>query len=779
MVAGPPGAQALIPALGFASPWLLLGLGLAAVPIIIHLLFRRPYREVPWAATRFLLAAAKKHSKRLRLEQLLLLLVRVAVLVLVAIALARPYFGSPRAVVGPEPPRHRIIVLDASYSMGHEVAGQSSFALAKEAIDEVTDAARPGDAFHVVQMSDVGPQLIIGRPAFQASQVAETIDELQLTFGSADPLSTLREVLPLLKQAPELRRKEVLIFSDFQRADWRPSGERTSQLRELLDEIGGKATVRLFDAGRTPASNSAVVSLDVEGPLIRTGSTTRITAAIRSAGDEPGRREKLELRIDGRTIATESVELRSNENATVAFSHVFADAGPHGIEVRLSSDAVSADDARFLGVIARDRLQVLLVNGRPAGRAEETSTFYASQALAPLSDSSQPESSDFEPTVIDEGRLMDQDLAGYDTIFLSNVGVITDREAERLRAFAANGGGIVISLGNNVQPAGYNRLLANAGKSALLPIRFTERVGDPVRPQDAFGFDTSDLTHPIVESFAGNPGTGLDTDFALAYMRADPAEAGAVDIPLRFDNGDPAIVTASLDAGRIVLVTTSVDTTWAGPWPQTGRSFLPLMHEIVRFAATGQPPGTAVEVGTPLVWTLNDRVAGLTALVTGPRDLSQTVPATVGENGLRVEFDSTTQPGLYEIAIGPPIARKEILAVNVSPEEGDLTFLDEQERMALISGAKPFILGAEGVEAAAATPDWSVSRWLLAAAFGLLLAEQVLAWRFAWGLIALFAVAAALLCRWAWLVDPYLGAAAAVVLIIALGVAVDRVRREK
>jgi hypothetical protein len=285
--------------------------------------------------------------------------------------------------------------------------------------------------------------------------------------------------------------------------------------------------------------------------------------------------------------------------------------------------------------------------------------------------------------------------------------------------------------------------------------------------------------HPIVEPFAGNPGTGLDADFVLAYMRVEPTEAGAVNVPLRFDDGDPAIIAASLGAGRVVVVTTSVDTTWAGPWPQTGRSFLPLMHEAVRFAATGEPAGRDVEVGAPLVWALNDRVAGLSALVTGPGDISATVPATVGESGLKVEFDATSRPGLYELSLGAPIDRQEIFAVNVDPEEGDLAFLSEQERMALVSGAKPFILGAEGIAAASATPDWSVSRWLLAAAFGLLLAEQVLAWRFAWGLIALSAVAAALIVRWAWLIDPYLGTAAAVISIIALGVGIDRVRRER
>nr|MDQ3330604.1 BatA domain-containing protein [Planctomycetota bacterium] len=295
----------MIPAFGFASPWLLLGLGLAAVPVIIHLLFRRPYRDVPWAATRFLLAATKKHAKRLRLEQLLLLLVRIAVLLLVALALARPYFGSPQAAAGPDPPRHRIIVIDASYSMGHELAGQSSFDLARQAVREVTDAARPGDAFHVVRMSDLGPRVVIGRTAYQASQVAETIDDLQLSFGTADPLAALREIPALLKQAPELTRKEVVILSDFQRPDWRPAGDRADELRKLLDTIGEKATVRLFDAGRTPTSNAGVVALDVEGSLVKMGVTSRLTALIRQYGDAEPRRERVELHVDGRLVTTE------------------------------------------------------------------------------------------------------------------------------------------------------------------------------------------------------------------------------------------------------------------------------------------------------------------------------------------------------------------------------------------------------------------------------------------------------------------------------------------
>src|SRR5436309_13210065 len=63
----------LIWALGFANAALLYGLAAASVPIIIHLLNRRKYREVTWAALRFLLAAIRKNPRRIRIEQLILL----------------------------------------------------------------------------------------------------------------------------------------------------------------------------------------------------------------------------------------------------------------------------------------------------------------------------------------------------------------------------------------------------------------------------------------------------------------------------------------------------------------------------------------------------------------------------------------------------------------------------------------------------------------------------------------------------------------------------------
>src|SRR5438270_13879224 len=75
--------------LAFLNLWgtVIVGAAAVAVPIIIHLLNRRRFRVVVWAAMRFLLNAQKQNTRRLRLEQFLLL-PRRAVVLLVVLAMA-------------------------------------------------------------------------------------------------------------------------------------------------------------------------------------------------------------------------------------------------------------------------------------------------------------------------------------------------------------------------------------------------------------------------------------------------------------------------------------------------------------------------------------------------------------------------------------------------------------------------------------------------------------------------------------------------------------------
>src|SRR3990172_11702778 len=81
------------------------------IPVLIHLLNRRRFRRIPWAAMSFLLAANRRSAKRVRLQQLLLMLARIGVIVLLGLAVARPYMPASALVPGASSPFHPIILL--------------------------------------------------------------------------------------------------------------------------------------------------------------------------------------------------------------------------------------------------------------------------------------------------------------------------------------------------------------------------------------------------------------------------------------------------------------------------------------------------------------------------------------------------------------------------------------------------------------------------------------------------------------------------------------------
>src|SRR5579883_2197521 len=148
--------------------------GAAAIPVVIHLLNRNRYRVVTWAAMRFLLAAQRKNTRRMRLEQILLLAVRCLIVLLLVAAMAsvtawaeslwhrvNPEGGV--AVTAGGTRRHKILVIDGSFSMGqrpgHHAGGQagqaeeaSCFEQARALAARVARESPGGDGFSVVLM---------------------------------------------------------------------------------------------------------------------------------------------------------------------------------------------------------------------------------------------------------------------------------------------------------------------------------------------------------------------------------------------------------------------------------------------------------------------------------------------------------------------------------------------------------------------------------------------------------------------------------------------------
>ena len=745
-------------AFGFESPALLWGLALGATPIIIHFLSKRKYRETNWAAMRFLLEAVRKNSRRLRIEHIVLLAVRTLILLLVCLALAEPLIKELGAFFRPRQPAHKIIVIDASASMGLFAREESLFERAQETGRAIVEQARQGDVFNLVRLSNIPPSVIVPEPAYETSKVIDEIAQMQLPDGRGELLACLEKVDDLLKLEPGVPRKEVYIISDFQRTTWSAASTfEVARIKALLKKIDETGSLVLVDVGQSDAANVAVTALESLDAFVTTARPARFKATLRNFGPERVTGRLLELLVDDKLVEQRAVDLHTGGEAVENFSIPLAYGGERRLMVRLQKDALPVDDQRWLVVPVKERIRCLCVNGGNAGRVPGQATDYLELALAPAVAASGrpstappavplgaggPDRSQIEPTVIGEGELQGFELSTYDCVFFCNVKMFTEREAQVIEAFLKGGGGVVWCLGDQVSSENYNQVLYRQGAGPL-PARLGDRQGDAQRRDDAYAFDPGDFSHPLLSAFQGNPDAGLETTLSYAYVRVSlPAPGnptqGDSHVALAFDSGDPAIVERPFGRGKSILVATSVDERW-GTWP-LWPSFLPLVHEIVQYSVAGRWGDRQRLVGDALSEIFPGTAADVAAAVIRPNGETSSARVVREETCSRFAFENTSESGIYEVTFAHPVSRSELFAVNVDPRESNLAKYGQEELAEeLLTGLEfSYLTSWPGEESApeesSSAEHGGLARWILYVILYLMFVEQMLAWDFHKGL---------------------------------------------
>lgn len=725
----------------FANPLMLWGLAGASLPILIHLLNRRKFREERWAAMRFLLAAIRKNQKRVRIEQWLLLAIRTAIILLVALAMAKPFlqaFGVVDMLRGQR--RHWVLVLDGSMSMDYRVTGTPRFDQAKDIARRLVKDARQGDALSLVLMADP-PRAIIGAPAFNKDAVLSEINAVALPHGGTDLSATFAKVDEVLA-ASTIPRKEVIFLTDLQAASWkRPGSDSGESLKKAVAKLDARqAHSQVIDLGAAGGKNRAIVDMALDPPLVTTHTPVVVRATIKNFGRESTGDFVAKLAIGGAIADERPVRLGAGESETIAFRPSrFPNAGIATVEVTLPDDDLRVDDARRAVVNVREAIEVLIVDGDPKGEAMRSESDFLVQALSPEPDGSAQADPDEAPSairtkVVPEAQIARQDLAAYDAVVLCNVGSLSDAEAAALDGYLKQGGGLVVFDGDQVQPDNYNRVLYRDGKG-ILPAQVGAVVGDPNKPDAFFTFDALKFKHPIVSEYDGQPPSvqsSLTNVKTFRFHRLKVPKDSDATVALAFDNGDPAVVEAPRHRGRVVQVATSADREWTS-WP-LHLSFPPVMEQVVLLAASGKFQERNVRVGQPLAQAFppNDAGAEVAVQKPGGGPVGTTRLKAAGDIS-QLTFEDTDRSGVYSVEVGPPVTQKTAFSANPDPIESDPTKLDQGGLKDAVRGWK-FVYDSDwrGLDKSTASVGQrgEMHRPLLWAVLTLLIVESVLAWKF-------------------------------------------------
>ena len=357
----------------FESPLIAAALagGAVAVPVIIHLLNRRRFKIVTWAAMRFLLAAQRKNTRRMRLEQLLLLAVRCLTVLLLVAAMASvtPWAEAVWHRINPEggiavsasgARRYKVLVVDGSFSMAQRpgrradaAAGQaeesSCFEKARALAARIVRESPGGDGFSVVLMA-APPRRLVPEPSEDSRKVATEIEALKLPHGNADLAATLSAVESLLQAAPgKFSDKEVYFLTDLQQATW--VARQPAAVAGMLQKIQTRARTVLVDVGRDGVNNLAVTGLTLDEDIATPGRTTTIVASLQNFGNETRESVRVNLLVGKAHLAASDppFEMRSvqevivraerGQQVPVAFSYRFPSDGEYLLQVQAEGDA--------------------------------------------------------------------------------------------------------------------------------------------------------------------------------------------------------------------------------------------------------------------------------------------------------------------------------------------------------------------------------------------------------------------------------------------------------
>lgn len=740
--------------------------GLAAVlsPVIIHLLNRRRFRIVDWAAMDFLLDADKKNRRRVRMENLILLLLRCLAVLLLGLLLARPFLPSQLAgLLGQSQDFQRVVLLDDSLSQQVAIGNQTAFDLARDRLKQLLQSLASDDGNDWLTLyltSQPDDPVIANEPVTGDSlnSLIARVDELPCSQSVAAYDQALLEIGGFVEDSRSTANKVVYVFSDMRRRDWQgDSGEDQENAPHRLLASLAETTPNTFlvDVGSPLEENLTITGIAVDDLLVA-DTVVRFQVTVRNHGDTTAEDVQLRFRVDdGQPQTGVIASIPPGETGTVTFRHMFqfdreafaeldvqdqllgntlnARVRVDVVQQGATRDFLLADSEHFLAARVLKGLPILIVDGDPSPVEERSESYYLQgiglSGTGLLVDTA---------TV---GELETVSLGKYRVIFLCNVDEASSDRVNALRQWVSDGGGLVFFPGDRVRASTFNQTFYRDGRG-LSPLRLESAEGDATRGNWVF-MELQDAAHPAFR-VALDEDVGMGQVEVFSWWRtaiADSEEAARIATPLRLSDpdGSPAMAEKTLGDGRVITFAFPADADWT-MWA-AHPTYVCVMWDMVNYLVGNQSGASRESVGQTLT-----RLVDLTL---HEQDVSLTDPGEEKIQSQAYPLDDTregAESSLYQVEF-PPLAlrgfwkmelqRRDgqadpvLYAANVNPDEGDLRRIDVLSLPDAYFGENTRLVSADDLilqnETGTSNEIWPQLLLILA---GILCLEQLLGWAF-------------------------------------------------
>lgn len=701
--------------MSFLNPILLFGLAGVSIPILVHLLNRRKFDRVVWAAMRFLRASVERNRRRLRIEDLLLLILRCSLLAVLALALARPavraaggLFGQARVTA--------VVIVDQSYSMGATAGAATRFDQAKDAAEQAIDALPADSRVALVLASDVADP-VIAEPAADTGVVKNTLRHAKLTDRGSNLYPSVQAAIDILARHTDADRREIYLFTDGQRFAF----EQLDDIAKALDSAKPDVQSHIVLLGQPLKQNLAVTNVEMDPRIPAVSEPLPVRVTVKNFGDAEATSVKVSLKVDGEAPCDEGVIdsiPRAQSRGITLFARLSAD-GYHTVTASIPADRLPADDTRTIALRAVSKVNVLLVDGKPAGEARDSAVFFLRNALRPIT-SEQAARYVVRCTTTSLSDVSTHRLEDYDAVVFADVGELPDPTLQSLPDFVQRGGGLMIFPGEHARLPFYNEVLLR--RFGLLPATLGEPLGD-AKAQDRFVTfqSAAKLEHPIVNGVWTDPAREGSPSDAHVYRWFPLKLSDGARAVLNFSDGSPAIAERQIGQGRVVLFASTADTQWTD-LPDVAGVWVPLVQRTLAWLIQGQGGALNLPVGGTFVFHPSADVLGRAARLKLPKDGRDSRTIELRDGRPTLTFDNTPLGGAYELKI-PGEPRSVRFATQPDSRESQIESLNDEQlrRLASVADVIPWTSASQLHDAMLAQHTGS-ELWLPLAVAALVLA---------------------------------------------------------
>jgi len=733
-------------ALSFLSPVLLYGMFAAAIPIIIHLLFRRRFLRVDWAPMRYLKLSIRKNRRRIRLEQLLLLLLRTFLIVLLFLFVARPVMlpQGLGAWLGGRSRTSQILILDDSLSMGFVNQGESAFQRAKELAVEILKTVGPKDRFTLVAASKPQSPVLREVEVTDRAETTRVIDALAVSETYAQWDAVLGSVDELVNSGTYPIR-EVVLMTDLRRAGW------DQTVVEISNRwLSSRVHVRIFDVGSDQTGNLAIEEFRQTDRVALVGTPTQFEAAVHNATTDDQEGLEATFTIDGKPGLVRLPPIAAGTTVRIPLTATFQEAGTHHVLFSLPGDDLPGDDRRWAVTQVVERLRLLLIDGEPSSDPLAGEVDFLALALS----LGIGEADAWQVEVTTDAEWAGASLGVPDLLVLANVAALTEQQARELTDLVEAGTGLMIFVGDQLDPDNYNQLLYKSG-NGLLPAALESISDDEIN-----GLILEDATPSALDALRQlNPAVLERIRIGKSMRIVQPDNlAPSVRVLARWNNAaaSPAVLDKAVGKGRVLLWTITADRSWSD-WP-TKPSYVLAVREAAKSIARSTADTRSLTAGTTIEHQLTPGEEVSSAVVEVP-DGKEPIAVVIESRESRVEsqepeefsailsgsghstldtrlesktltFADTRRAGIYRMSWRDSKEReqRDVFAVNPDSRESELARIPAEELRNLFGNLEAEVVSAGvDLDSAIAVRGKEVWRTLAAGLLGLLVFEAGLA----------------------------------------------------